>query len=74
MLAVLGLDPLDSHWGNDQGSDDVLEALVENVLALRGRAKSEKDFGLSDALRAALDQSGIDVQDEPTNSTWSIRG
>lgn len=59
MLAVLGLDPLDSQWGKDPGSDDVLEALVENVLALRGKAKSEKDFALSDALRAALDRSGI---------------
>ena len=74
MLAVLGLDPLDSQWGKDPGSDDVLEALVENVLALRGKAKSEKDFALSDALRAALDRSGIDVHDEPTTSTWSIRG
>ena len=74
MLAVLGLDPLDSQWGQDPGSDDVLEALVENVLALRGKAKSEKDFALSDALRAALDRSGIDVHDEPTTSTWSIRG
>jgi cysteinyl-tRNA synthetase len=44
------------------------------MIALRWKAKSEGDFGLSDALRDALDQSGIDVKDEPSSSTWSIRG
>lgn len=74
MLVVLGIDPLDHSWAGEQGSHEVLESLADNMIALRWKAKSEGDFGLSDALRDALDQSGIDVKDEPSSSTWSIRG
>ena len=74
MMAVLGMDPTDSHWTRATPAPGALETLVEQMLELRRVAKTEGNFGLSDALRNALDQSGIDVKDEPTNSTWSIRG
>ena len=75
MMAILGLDPLDSAWsaGSTQ-SASALSSVVESVLDLRARAKAEKDFARSDALRAILDTAGIDVSDGPTKSTWSIRG
>ena len=75
MMAILGLDPLDSAWsaGSSQ-SASALSSVVESVLDLRAQAKAEKDFAQSDALRAILDMAGIDVSDGPTKSTWSIRG
>jgi cysteinyl-tRNA synthetase len=44
------------------------------MIALRWQAKAEKNFILSDSLRDALDNAGIDVHDGPSGSTWSLRG
>jgi len=75
MVAVLGVDPLDPEWkesGSD--SDEALSALVDSMIALRWQAKAEKNFALSDSLRDALDNAGIEIKDGPSGSTWSLRG
>ena len=75
MVAVLGVDPLDPEWKESgPDSDEALSALVDSMIALRWQAKAEKNFALSDALRDALDNAGIDVKDGPSGSTWSLRG
>ena len=75
MVAVLGVDPSDPGWGLETAKgSEALDALVEQVMALRWQAKAEKNFALSDSLRDALDAAGIDLKDGPTGSTWSLRG
>jgi len=74
MVGVLGIDPLDEQWQGEQASPGVLDSLMENLIALRATARAEGNFALSDALRDTVDDSGIDIKDDPSNSTWSIRG
>jgi cysteinyl-tRNA synthetase len=75
MVAVLGVDPLGPKWSEgNANSDEALGAVVDSMISLRWQAKAEKNFALSDSLRDALDAAGIDVNDGPSGSTWSLRG
>jgi hypothetical protein len=47
--------------------------LVDGVLAARVSARAKGQYDLADELRDALLKSGIDVQDTPDGSTWSLR-
>jgi hypothetical protein len=47
--------------------------LVSGLLALRVKARSEKNFALADDIRDVIVASGIDVMDTPDGSTWSIK-
>ncbi len=48
-------------------------ALVEAVLEMRVRARAAKDFAGADALRDALTESGIEIQDGPSGTTWHLK-
>jgi hypothetical protein len=48
-------------------------ALVDAVLAARASARDLGQYELADQLRSALVASGIDVNDGPDGSTWSLR-
>ncbi|WP_329176078.1 cysteine--tRNA ligase [Streptomyces sp. NBC_01477] len=77
MLGVLGLDPLDPHWtGADRGDDlhGVVDSLVQLVLEQRQSARSRKDYGTADAIRDQLVQAGLEIEDTPTGSRWTLRG
>jgi hypothetical protein len=47
--------------------------LVNGLLELRVSARDSKDFALADRIRDVLVDSGIEVMDAPTGSTWSIK-
>ena len=47
--------------------------LVEGVLAARVNARAKGQYDLADELRDSLLKSGIDVQDTPDGTTWSLR-
>jgi cyanophycinase-like exopeptidase len=47
--------------------------LVEGVLAARVNARASGQYELADELRDALVKAGIDVQDTPQGTTWSLR-
>jgi cysteinyl-tRNA synthetase len=47
--------------------------LVEGVLAARVNARANGQYDLADELRDSLLKSGIDVQDTPDGTTWSLR-
>jgi cysteinyl-tRNA synthetase len=49
-------------------------ATVDALLAKRAEARAARDFATSDAIRAALDEAGIEVKDTPQGATWSVRG
>ncbi|MBE7162070.1 MAG: cysteine--tRNA ligase, partial [Williamsia herbipolensis] len=74
MLAVLGLDPYDSVWQGAASArtDEVLAAVVEQLLEERREARAAKDFGRSDAIRDRLAAAGILVEDGASTSTWTI--
>jgi cysteinyl-tRNA synthetase len=46
------------------------DALVEAQVARRNKARKDRDFALSDALRAELFAKGIVLEDSPEGSTW----
>jgi cysteinyl-tRNA synthetase len=46
---------------------------IEARLAERTEARKNKDFALADAIRRDLSDRGVDVEDMPGGSRWSIR-
>lgn len=48
-------------------------SLVEGVLAARVNARANGQYELADELRDALVKAGIDVQDTPQGTSWSLR-
>jgi cysteinyl-tRNA synthetase len=54
------------------GPAPVLEddALIDEQVARRNQARKDRDFALSDALRAELSSRGIVLEDSPEGSTW----
>ncbi|GAA1487190.1 cysteine--tRNA ligase [Brachybacterium fresconis] len=76
MLDVLGLDPLSAQWAGaaDTGGADhaALDALIRAQLSARAAARAEKDWGRADALRDALSEAGIRIEDGPDGARWSL--
>jgi cysteinyl-tRNA synthetase len=77
MTGVLGLDPLDPHWVEDDRSADsatgALTALVEELLVQRQEARARRDFAAADEVRNRLTAAGIAVEDSPDGPTWSLK-
>ncbi|WP_026424971.1 cysteine--tRNA ligase [Actinokineospora inagensis] len=74
MLGVLGLDPL--AWADtttDTGPRQALTALVEGLLEERTRARADRDFALSDAIRDRLLAAGVAVEDTPGGPQWTLK-
>lgn len=65
---ILGLKPEENEGGNDKA----LQELVNYILEMRARAKTEKNFKLSDEIRDRLIKAGIQVNDTKEGSTWKI--
>ncbi len=62
--AVLDLVP-------DTGADDEeLAAWVESQLAERTAARSRRNFAVADAVRKALEEKGITIEDSPSGTRW----
>ncbi|MGQ4534929.1 cysteine--tRNA ligase [Dermabacteraceae bacterium P13115] len=76
MLDVFGLDPLHAHWRSTGGGDDTalraLDALVSSQIAQRAEARAAKDWARADAIRDALQNAGIRVEDGANGARWSI--
>jgi len=75
MLAVLGLDPFDPHWGTARRDDKLTSAvasLVEGLLGQREAARAAKDYATADAIRSRLAEAGIEIEDTPQGPQWSL--
>jgi cysteinyl-tRNA synthetase len=46
------------------------DLLIDALVARRNAARQNRDFALSDALRAELFAKGVVLEDSPTGSTW----
>jgi cysteinyl-tRNA synthetase len=74
MTGVLGLDPLDDTWAaGDSRHEAALDALVEQLLDDRQRARAARDFAAADVLRDRLLAAGIAVEDTPDGPQWTIK-
>ena len=77
MVDVLGLNPWAEPWVDSgstggQRQTEVIDALVQVVLAQRAEARARKDFAAADAIRDGLDRIGIQVEDTAHGVRWSL--
>lgn len=80
MLDVLGIDPRSDEWGGSAGLErsgagrevSALEVLVSALIEQRAQARIDKDFAMSDAIRDRLLAAGINLEDNPTGTRWSL--
>ncbi|MFC0674097.1 cysteine--tRNA ligase [Brachybacterium hainanense] len=76
MLDVLGLDPLDAQWTQEDRSAGAehaaLDALVQAQLRARAQARAAKDWTAADRIRDDLAAAGIRVEDGPDGARWTL--
>jgi cysteinyl-tRNA synthetase len=77
MVDVLGLNPWAEPWvdagsAGGQRQTEVIDALVQVVLAQRAEARARKDYAAADAIRDGLDTIGIQVEDTAHGVRWSL--
>jgi cysteinyl-tRNA synthetase len=74
MLDVLGMNPLDPHWKQEQsGNQETIGQLVQVAIDQRADARARKDFEAADAIRNELDRIGIALEDTKEGVRFSIR-
>ena len=74
MTTVLGINPLDwaSSTASSNGNEQVLDHLVQGLIAERNAARADKDFAKSDAIRNQLQAAGITLEDSADGTHWSV--
>jgi cysteinyl-tRNA synthetase len=75
MTSALGLNPL--QWQADGGNTTValtstVDRLVRLALQQRQDARSRKDYAAGDAIRDALGEAGVLVEDTPDGPRWTL--
>jgi cysteinyl-tRNA synthetase len=76
MLAVLGLDPLDSVWESGDSGDRlyaVVDALAGLALRQREAARARGDYASADSIRDTLANIGVAVEDTPEGPRWELK-
>ena len=86
MLDALGLDPYADPWtsnankssangANGESSKEcaALDALITLQLQARADARKAKDFAKADAIRDALNNAGIVIEDGTKGSSWHLQ-
>jgi len=68
MLSLLGIGQHDAESWFQHGDVDI--ARIEALISERQLAKQDRDFARSDAIRNALADKGIVLEDSPDGTTW----
>ncbi|HRX85128.1 MAG TPA: cysteine--tRNA ligase [Phycisphaerae bacterium] len=61
-------------WQIDAGGDDLMDKLMAVHLDVRQRARQAKNFAIADAIRDALAEANITLEDKPTGTVWHLGG
>jgi cysteinyl-tRNA synthetase len=69
MISNLG----DLAVGGARDPRDVVAPFVEALLSLRATVRAEKRFDLSDTIRDAFTDIGVEVRDTPSGVEWQLR-
>ena len=69
MISNLG----DLAVGGARDPRDVVAPFVEALLSLRATVRAEKRFDLSDTIRDAFPDIGVEVRDTPSGVEWQLR-
>ena len=72
---ILGLDPAAPEWASESATDDltpVVDRLVATVLSQREQARARKDWASADAIRDALKDAGLTIEDTKDGARWSL--
>jgi cysteinyl-tRNA synthetase len=72
MTEVLGLNPLRWQGNAGQALTETVGRLVELALQQRQAARDRKDYQASDAIREALVAAGVQVEDTPNGTRWTL--
>ncbi|WP_423183456.1 cysteine--tRNA ligase [Arthrobacter sp. NyZ413] len=73
MTTVLGLNDVRGEVQENSGTAQALEVLVEAQLEARAKARANKDWAASDAIRDVLAAAGIVVEDGADGASWSLK-
>jgi len=55
-----------------EGQNDLSEGLMNSIIAIRQKAKENKDYGTSDMIRDELKKLNITIKDTKDGAVWSI--
>ena len=74
MTDVLGMNPLAHPWreASEDAAAPALGRLVERLIESREVARAAKNFAEADRIRDELAGAGIQLEDSPTGTHWSI--
>jgi cysteinyl-tRNA synthetase len=77
MTGVLGLNPLEWQHAGTAGAQaaaltSTVDRLVRLALQQRQEARQRKDYATSDAVRDALAEAGVQVEDTPDGPRWTL--
>ena len=74
MTEVLGINPMAVEWQTaaDDPASVALATLVEKLLEDRDVARKARDFSSADRIRDELAVAGIQIEDTPSGSHWSL--
>jgi cysteinyl-tRNA synthetase len=74
MTEVLGINPMAVEWQTaaDDPASVALAILVEKLLEDRDAARKARDFVSADRVRDELAAAGIQIEDTPSGSHWSL--
>jgi cysteinyl-tRNA synthetase len=76
MTGVLGINPLEWQAAGVTGDRAALTATVDRLVRLalqqRQQARARRDYAAADAIRDALGEAGVQVEDTPDGPRWTL--
>jgi cysteinyl-tRNA synthetase len=69
---ILGLKEQGTGGKKQEAREEAFGKVVDMVLALRAKAKADKDWATSDQIRDALAAAGFEVKDTKDGVTWKL--